>query len=234
MLEYMASWIKKIKLWLCEDFLVWEWQRSNAFFTPMEINGACIPHSQSIWGCNRGYHIWQNYFESCYTTYNIIWTLGNSFLKIRNAVQYLTLALLKGTDKLQRPKKLRAIFAWNFPALYYSQFPGFVILTALFPQALFPGWVGGAHLWKGTKSVRKESIWDNNNRGTLRTQKHYKIWYKLRTFIINRNTIFKLCRTFISEGFTCYSPDPVFVFLTPPVSLIRFDRISGVKRMHTL
>lgn len=166
MLESVASQIKKIKLWLCEDFLAWEWQRSNTFFTPVEINGACIPHSQSIWGCNGGYHIWQNYFESCYTTYNIIWTLGNSFLKIRNAVQYLTLALLKGTDKLQRPKKLRATFTWNFPALYYSQFPVFVILTALFPSVPSPEQAGGACLWKGNKSIWKESIWDNHRRTT--------------------------------------------------------------------
>lgn len=155
MLEYMASWIKKIKLWLCEDFLVREWQRSNAFSTPMEINGPCIPHSQSIWGCNRGYHIWQNYFESCYTTYNIIWTLGNSFLKIRNAVQYLTLALLKGTDKLQRPEKLRATFTWNFPALYYSQVPWFCNLNCPFLISAFPRVSRGCSFVKGNQISQK-------------------------------------------------------------------------------
>lgn len=159
---------KAVTMW---RFLSMGIQRSNAFFTPVEINGACIPHSQSIWGCNRGYHIWQNYFESCYTTYNIIWTLRNCFLKIKNVVQYLTLALLKGTDKLQRPKKLRATFTWNFPALYYSWFPGFAILHCPFPLSAFPGVSRGCLFVKGNQISQKEEHLGQQKKNTAYPEK---------------------------------------------------------------
>lgn len=140
-------------------------QRREGFLPPPGANGACNTHSQP-----KTARAWQSYFEACYTTYNLTCIFRDTTRKTRSSV-----ALLKGSEKLQRPPEL-----WITSAKPHLYGMSLHFLAMSYPVLQFDNHPSHCHDGSCTNKPQPMKKWSKQTQGEVvgSTTTVYQKWEK--------------------------------------------------------